>query len=57
MSAPDLERLQHIDAEVWSDIDTALNAALADHCDPVLDELDCTLLLDLVRLYRQGVRP
>lgn len=49
-----LERLQHVDLEIWDDITSALESAKEDHFDPGLDELDCTLLLDLLWLYRHA---
>ncbi len=48
----DIERLRHIDSEIWDDIVSALTDAKDNGYSADLDELDCTLLLDLVRLYR-----
>ncbi len=49
-----LERLKHVDREVWDDIEAALRGTTEDHHNPELDELDCTLLLDLLWLYRHA---
>ncbi|MES1977335.1 MAG: hypothetical protein V4451_04820 [Pseudomonadota bacterium] len=54
---PELERLKHVDAEVWNDITAALEVTVNEHWSPDLDELDANLLLDLVRLYRNTVKP
>jgi hypothetical protein len=49
-----LERLRYVGKEIWDDITRALEAAKEDHCSPDMDELDCTLLLDLLWLYRHA---
>lgn len=49
-----LDRLRHVDREIWEDVESALRSALEDHHDAELDELDCTLLLDLLWLFRHA---
>lgn len=46
--------LADINAEIWDDIERALIVAMGDHCSPDLDELDSSLLLELVLRYRRG---
>lgn len=52
--AEGLERLRHVDRQIWEDITSALHSGVEDHHNPDLDELDCTLLLDLLLLYRHA---
>jgi len=52
-TADEQERLRDVDASIWDDIDRSLADALNHHFNPELDELDCTLLQDLVRFYRR----
>lgn len=49
-----LERLRYVDRSIWDDVEAALRATTEDHHNPELDELDCTLLLDLLWLYRHA---
>lgn len=46
------DRLQHVTPDVWDDIESALQQAIDNNYGPDLDVLDCTLLLDLVRVHR-----
>lgn len=49
-----VERLRHVDRAIWDDVESALLEAREGHQDAEVDELDCTLLLDLIWLYRHA---
>ena len=47
--------LRWVDAEIWDDIEKALNSAIEGHYSPDLDEIDSAVLLELVVHYRAAL--
>ena len=49
-----IERLSHVDAYTWDEVTSVVEAAKENGGNAGFDALDCTLLLDLLWLYRHA---